>query len=340
MTQGGGTGGNGIVFSVGTDSTGFTVIHRFTGGPGDGSAPLGSLVLSGSILYGMTSSGGNVQNNGLYKYGTIFKVNLDGSGYTILHNFAGYPTDGQGPQYGGLALSGNTVYGTTVFGGTGGAGTVSAGTVFKVNTDGSGYAVLHTFSGGPADGASPLGQLIVSGSYLYGFTTNGGSSGRGVLFRMDLDGGNFTLMHSFDSFPGDGDLPVGEPTISGSRLYGTTGRGGQNSLGTILGMGTDGSNYDVLYSFSGADRRRRTGRAAPAIGFRVFRNDRVRWPVQQWDHLQLHAHTRAVVALAHRTRSRARINLASPPATQKLLQLRPPPGRASRSLTWAIRPTR
>lgn len=44
----------------------------------NGSAPLGSLTLSGNILYGMTSQGG--VNN----LGRIFKINTDGTGYTML----------------------------------------------------------------------------------------------------------------------------------------------------------------------------------------------------------------------------------------------------------------
>ena len=42
------------------------------------------------------------------------------------------------------------LYGTTL-----GGGSNSAGTVFKVNTDGSGYATLHTFLTNGVDGESP-----------------------------------------------------------------------------------------------------------------------------------------------------------------------------------------
>ena len=47
-----------------------------------------------------------------------------------------------------LVLSGGTLYGTTYLGGSS-----DKGTVFKVNTDGTGYTVLKSFTG--SDGASP-----------------------------------------------------------------------------------------------------------------------------------------------------------------------------------------
>ena len=103
----------------------YTVLHNFTGGAGDGAQPFGDLVLSDSMLYGMTYYGGT--NDG----GVIFKMNSDGSGYQVLHTFLGYPVDGDKP-IGSLTLSGSTLYGMTSTGGTNNPG----GTVFKINTDG------------------------------------------------------------------------------------------------------------------------------------------------------------------------------------------------------------
>ena len=49
-------------------------------------------------------------------------------------------SDGSYP-YAGLILSGNTLYGTTIDGGSSGNGTV-----FAVNTDGTGFTNLHSFT--------------------------------------------------------------------------------------------------------------------------------------------------------------------------------------------------
>ena len=106
---------------------------------------LGSLTLSGSTLCGMTSSGGT---SGI---GTIFKINLDGTGFQLLHSFSGYsyPT-AYNPQ-GSLTLSGSTLYGMTS-----GGGADSYGTIFQINTDGTGFQVLHSFNADAGDGAMPL----------------------------------------------------------------------------------------------------------------------------------------------------------------------------------------
>ena len=45
------------------------------------------------------------------------------------------------------------------------------GTIFKIGTDGSGFALLHSFAGGASDGEDPYGSLIQDGSTLYGMTS-------------------------------------------------------------------------------------------------------------------------------------------------------------------------
>ena len=72
-----------------------------------------------------------------------------------------------------------------------------SGTVFKVNTDGTGFALVRSFAGPPADGGTPYGSLVVSGSTLYGMTWQGGASGRGTVFKVNTDGTGFALVRSF-----------------------------------------------------------------------------------------------------------------------------------------------
>jgi uncharacterized repeat protein (TIGR03803 family) len=57
--------------------------------------------------------------------------------------------------------------------------------VFAVNTDGTGFTNLHSFTGG-SDGANPLAALILSGNTLCGTTSAGGALGVGTVFSLSL----------------------------------------------------------------------------------------------------------------------------------------------------------
>jgi uncharacterized repeat protein (TIGR03803 family) len=140
----GGTSGYGTVFKVKTDGTGFTNMHNFTG-LSDGANPLAGLILSGNTLYGTASQGGSSD------HGTVFAINTNGASFRILHSFTG-GSDGANP-YAGLILSGTTLYGTAVYGGSS-----DDGAVFAINTDGTGFTTLHSFT--------PLSQAL-------GFRTTG-----------------------------------------------------------------------------------------------------------------------------------------------------------------------
>jgi uncharacterized repeat protein (TIGR03803 family) len=247
----GGASGNGIVFSLKTDGSGFTNLHNFTITSGtyltnsDGASPAAGLTASGNTLYGTTANGGS---SGA---GTVFAINTDGSGFTNLYSFVA-GTDGSSPQA-GLILSGNTLYGTAS-----GGGQWSSGTVFRINTNGAAFTNLYNFteeySTGNSDGAYPAG-LVLAGNTLYGTTEDGGSANLGVIFRVNTDGSSYTNLHSFTAFFAntnfDGALPYGgNLVISGSTLYGVASAGGNANNGTVFGLKTDGTGFTALHSFS------------------------------------------------------------------------------------------
>ena len=129
--------GYGTVFAVNSDGTGFTSLYAFSGGA-DGRYPYG-LVISGNTLYGTTSSGGSSSMGTAGSgSGTVFSINIDGSGFTDLYNFSFAPyhslnvntnADGARPTY--LIISGGSLYGITGY-----AGLYGRGTIFSLNTDG------------------------------------------------------------------------------------------------------------------------------------------------------------------------------------------------------------
>src|SRR5436309_2295795 len=60
MANFGGSSGAGTVFAINADGTGFTNLHNFVFGTGDGTLPMwDGLTLSGNTLYGTTSAGGS-----------------------------------------------------------------------------------------------------------------------------------------------------------------------------------------------------------------------------------------------------------------------------------------
>jgi len=244
----GGTSGYGTVYAVGAHGAGFTNLHSFTST--GGGYPFGGVILSGNTLYGTTWEGGTSG------YGTVFAVNTNGACFTNLHSFT-YRSDG-GYPYAGLILSGNTLYGTTWEGGTSGYGTV-----FAVNTDGTGFATLHSFSatsggsssgeefseGTNSDGAYPYAKLALAGNTLYGTAFYGGTSGYGTIFAVNTNGTGFTTLQSFD-LTNDGGYPEGGLALSGNTLYGTAEEGGSSGYGTIFAINTDGTGFTVYYTFT------------------------------------------------------------------------------------------
>ena len=193
----GGTNGNGTVFALNTNGTGFTTLHSFAATSGfnftnsEGAHPnaFTGLILLSNTLYGTALFGGSSGN------GTVFALNTNGTGFTTLHNFSatnsvtGTNSDGAQP-YEGLALSGNTLYGTAKWGGTSGDGTVFSiylglvvtTTSLPGGTNGVAYNQTLTATGGQqpytwtnSSGALPPGLTLATNGLISGTPTNGGT---------------------------------------------------------------------------------------------------------------------------------------------------------------------
>ena len=86
---------------------------------------------------------------------TLTVATLSAQDYTVLHSFNGVP-DGAYPRV-GVVAGGNTFYGTTI-----GLGIQNGGTIWKVNQDGTGYAVLKNFDS--SGGINPNASLVTDGN--------------------------------------------------------------------------------------------------------------------------------------------------------------------------------
>ncbi|HLI47338.1 MAG TPA: choice-of-anchor tandem repeat GloVer-containing protein [Chthonomonas sp.] len=252
----GGANGFGVVYKVNPDGSNFQVLHDFnnsSGGVGFNNIIQGS----DGDLYGTRH--GDASNSGM-----VFKVNTDGSNFQVLHAFSAENNRGENSD-GALAneiIQGRdgAFYGTTV-----GGGANATGVVFKVNPDGSNYQVIHTFSAVDSNFANSDGALPFAGvsqgmdGALYGTTELGGANGNGVVFKLNINGSNFQVLHNFSALDNhrdnsDGALPfAGVSQGMDGALYGTTNGGGANGQGVLFRVNPDGSNFQVLHTFSAKD---------------------------------------------------------------------------------------
>ena len=265
----------GLIFRVTTDGTSVETLYQFDST--DGISPQGALLLgSDGVLYGSTqfTNGGSAAG-----MGTLFRVAVDGTGFTTLHNFAPSTTtnvntnpinaNGASPTAALIEGSDGLLYGVTRFGGPAGTGVV-----YKIGKDGSGFALLHAFAAvtSPAssavtvnaDGAHPRATLAESAGYFYGTTNSGGANGQGTVFRLRFDGSGFEVLHVFTTPMAvsgqtflaneDGATPQAGLTDGGDgMLYGTATAGGANGGGVLYSITPDtpdGSVFTPLHDFA------------------------------------------------------------------------------------------
>ncbi len=91
---------------------------------------------------------------------------------------------------------------------------------------------------------------------LYGAALLGGADGKGLIFKVQTDGGGFTTLHLFgavrykDNVNDGGALPGSAPVFGrDSSLYGTTNIGGKAGYGLLFRLSPDGKGFTVLHQF-------------------------------------------------------------------------------------------
>jgi uncharacterized repeat protein (TIGR03803 family) len=251
-TYSGGSNGVGTVFRMNRDGSGYTILLHFGASAGDGRNPGELMMASDGVLYGTTRYGGAFTNAAGDGLGTVFKLNQDGSGYSVIHHFGGVANDGAIPVSTLVEGSDGRLFGTTEFGGSN-----LLGTVFRLNTDGSDYAVLRNLGADAADGSRPKAALIeASDGKLYGATVYTGAGPfrpLGTVFRLNKDGSGYAVLVRFTLAGGQ---PAGlyGAVVEGPDgcLYGTTFGGGNHLAGTVFKLSRDGADYSVVHHFAGS----------------------------------------------------------------------------------------
>lgn len=224
-----------------------TTLHSLADDGSEGNTIVGNLAqtpdgsIYGTTFFG-TSEGG----------GSLFRLAPDGT-FTILHRFGGGSPNPFTPYTGVTLGPDGQLYGTTLRGGSD-----DSGTIYRIGTDGTGFTVLHQFTG--EDGENPEGQLVVFDGMLYGTTLIGGARNRGTIYRISTSGA-FELLYSFPAFSavrdGQGINDVGANPRAGLMysatdlaFYGTAYNGGEHGHGTLYRY-TPGGEVQLVHAFGG-----------------------------------------------------------------------------------------
>src|SRR5579862_6674613 len=250
-------GSDGTVFELKQSGGSWTESTPVTFDGTNGAYPAAGLIADSSgNLYGTTSSAGT------YNGGTLFELTKSKGGWTLqtLWYFGNTVIhDGVSPVCDLIMDSTGAIYATTEQGGTS-----NNGTVFKLTNAGGAWteSILYNFAGG-ADGELPdAGLAMDSSGALYGTTYYGGgssacNSGCGTVFQLGQTGGVWaeTVLHAFGKGT-DGQFPNGGPLVldSSGALYGTTGSGGTDDLGTVYALMPSGRKWKekILHAFTGS----------------------------------------------------------------------------------------
>jgi uncharacterized repeat protein (TIGR03803 family) len=193
----------------------------------DGGRPYTVLQGSDGNFYGTAEESEVGPNAG---GGTVFSL-TPGGVYTVLYTFLPGPQNnypnGDGP---GLLVQGpdGKLYGTALAGGSG-----SHGVLFRLNTDGSGFQVIHLFCSKPncADGNTPTALVVGADGNLYGTTIYGGAGQTGsctggacgAIFRVIPSSGAYKVVFSFTNPQKQGYEPTSLMLGPNGSLYGDAG---------------------------------------------------------------------------------------------------------------------
>jgi uncharacterized repeat protein (TIGR03803 family) len=233
VTQTGGTGQSGTIYSLALSSGQESVAYTFTGANNDES--------DGGFTKVKTGLFAAVAQGGASSQGEVLSINPSTGAVTTAYSFAGvngvYPSAAMVEDRGLL-------YGTTKSGGANGSGNV-----FSFDPTTGAQKVVYSFTGG-ADGGTPYANLAVVDGKLYGAAAEGGASYYGTIFEVDPKTGKEKTLHSFTD-GADGGSPFAGLVNVGGTLYGTTDSGGSAYYGVLFSVDPKTGVETPLYNFTG-----------------------------------------------------------------------------------------
>jgi uncharacterized repeat protein (TIGR03803 family) len=171
-TQYGGTFNRGTVFQLTTKGK-LKIIYNFDAST-HGGVPVGPVMQAADgKLYGTNTDGGT------FGQGVVYSVTTGGT-LKVLHNFQS-ATEGYSSTAGLVQGSNQFLYGVLSSGGIN-----NLGSLFKINTTGKTFSILHNFDKG-SGGAPYATPTLHTNGKIYGVTQTGGpqNSTYGVLYSFD-----------------------------------------------------------------------------------------------------------------------------------------------------------
>lgn len=229
----------GTLFKFDPGGGGFSKLVDFDLIGGNGAFGWATMIAaSDGKLYGATYGGGG-------SGGSIFRLDPGDDSYTIL-KMLNQATDGGAITDALIEGDDGKLYGTCAYGGVN-----DAGTLFCYDISASTYTKLHDFNG--TDGETPYGALCQAGNgSLYGMTFEGGSSDKGVFYRIETDGSGFTKL--FDFTGPNGQTAWNHMVVAGpDLLYGAVTLGGSVGSGLLFRFVPSTGSFTEMHGFSGLD---------------------------------------------------------------------------------------
>ncbi|HNQ13809.1 MAG TPA: hypothetical protein PKM16_11435, partial [Bacteroidia bacterium] len=189
------------------------------------------------VLWGVASAGG------AFNKGSIFKVNGDGTNFSVVHSFDSI--NGSVPRSSLCLANNGNLYGMCQFGGA-----HNAGILYVFNPSNSTFSKILDFDN--LNGGYPWGTMIkAANGMLYGSTYGGGTGGGGIIFRLNPNTHVYSILYGLNQLSDGGSITDKLLEASNGKLYGMAAYGGANGEGTIFSFDPSNNTFTKLHDFNG-----------------------------------------------------------------------------------------
>ena len=231
----GGPGGQEL-FKLARDGSSFAIVHTFPSSEGFPVTPVALVLGSDQRFYGLTDQ------DGTDGHGTLFQIEPDGSGFTILHDFGMglAPEIGTNPRTLSVGPDG-AIYGIVGQQGSAGAG------IFRYTRASNEFTWLQTFASGAT--ATTATIFVANDGMLYG-AIDTAITRTERIFRLTTQGSNFvtlrTLTSTVSGFNSTAALTEGTADL----LYGVTTRNTAGPTEVLFSLTKDGVTFIPLHEIN------------------------------------------------------------------------------------------